>query len=166
MLRRFRITVSSRNTKSDDFLVERDILSENNISLKKDSTVQRDQLQSITDIRTFADRKKPKLIVEQVAFVAFYLLEYANDSEKTQEFGPEHIKKYFIQARFLSLSTRRKLNIALINTKKAGYIDKVARGKYKLNSVGYNLVKDTLPRKDSNTGSEQRKTNKKKKVKK
>ena len=146
VLRRFGISVSSKDTRLDHSSVRSDLLSENSTTKKKDSIIQQDQLQSITDIRAFAELKNPKSITEQVAVVAFYLLEYANESEKTQEFSSEHIKQYFTQARFLSLSTRRKINMALIHTKEAGYIDKVARGKYKLNSKGFNLVKDLLPR--------------------
>ena len=147
ILKRFGVNVSSTSSKLDDSSARDDVSFKGVTTQQKKSTIEDGQPKStVTDIRTFADLKKPKRIVEQVALVAFYLLEYANESEKTQEFGPEHIEKYCTQARFLSLSTRKKICMALTNTKNAGYIERIGTGKYKLTPVGFKLIKNDLPR--------------------
>jgi hypothetical protein len=48
---------------------------------------------------------------------------------------------------------------ALNNTKKAGYIEVVDRGAYKLNPVGYNLVAHGMP--NSDNGKRKKTANKK-----
>lgn len=165
VLKRIGIDVSSTNSQLDNSSDRDNVFSKGIITPEVDSTTEKNQSQlAIKDIRTFAELKKPKSIPEQVAVVAFYLLEYANKSERIQEFTSEYVKKYFTQARFLSLSTRKKENMALINTEKAGYIDKVARGKYKLNSKGFDLVKNLLPRKQSLTQAKRPRSKKKKKI--
>ena len=129
ILKRFGVNVSSTSSKLDDFSVG-DSVSFKGVAVHgKTSTIEEDQPQStVTDIRTFADIKKPKSIVEQVALVAFYLLECANESEKTQEFSSEHIEKYFTQARFLSLGTRK---------------NKIGKESYYINTRLFNLLKSS-----------------------
>lgn len=100
--------------------------------------------EKITDIRTLKETKNPRNDIEMICVMGYYLEKYAPEGEAKAAFQPEDIKKYFDQAGF---PLPKVANQALINTKKAGYLDSAGRGKYKLNPVGYNLVAHTLPRK-------------------
>ena len=163
VLRRFGISVSSKNSGSNNSSVENNILSDSITVQKNGSTVQQDKPLFIKDIRAFAEVKKPKSVIEQIIVVAFYLSQHANEDEKTEVFKSEHIKKYFKQAKFSS-SSSNSISANLIHTEKAGYIEKTAWGKYKLTTVGFNLVNDDLPRKDLITNPKQLKSTKRKKL--
>ncbi len=113
-----------------------------------------------TDIRSFAEDKQPKSAIEKVALVVFYLSKYGNESDT--EINSKQIQTYFKQAGF---SIRSNINVVLYQTKNAGYIDTVSKGKYKITPVGCTLIESKLPRVRSHSASrviksKKRKTNK------
>lgn len=112
-----------------------------------DSTVgakpSREQSKQITDIRTLRAEKQPTSAVEMAAVVAHYLETVAPESERKATVTTADLNKYFRQADF---PLRKRLEQVLVDAKAAGYFDSAARGAYKLNPVGYNLVVHTLPR--------------------
>jgi hypothetical protein len=96
-----------------------------------------------TDIRTLADTKKPSTVQERVALTAFYLSELAPSAERKEEFSAKDLTRYLKQA---NLPIPARPRQALLDAKNAGYLDSgSARGTYRLNPVGYNLVAHRLP---------------------
>ncbi|MGH7102776.1 MAG: hypothetical protein ACRD22_12720 [Terriglobia bacterium] len=105
------------------------------------------------DIRSFAAEKIPKTVNEKVAVIGYFLAHLAPPSERRDNLVSDDIKTYFIQAGF-QLPTA-PANMTLTNAKNAGYLNGLDRGRYKLNSVGYNLVAHKLP--GGNAGAKKRK---------
>lgn len=99
------------------------------------------------DIRSFAAAKQPQTLNEKVAVVAYYLAQLASATERRNFITSDDIKPYFIQAHF-ELPTG-PANMTLTNAKNAGYLNALERGRYKLNSVGHNLVAHKLPGRDA-----------------
>lgn len=95
-----------------------------------------------TDIRSFKNLKNPKSAREMACVVAFYLQELAPDGERKDTISTADLEKYFKQAQF---KLPEKIKQVLTDAKGAGYFDSSARGAYKLNAVGYNLVAHKLP---------------------
>jgi len=77
------------------------------------------------------------------AVVAYYLQELAPEEERKSEVDVSDMEVYFKQAGF---PLPRVPRVILQNAKAAGYFNSAARGKFKLNPVGYNLVAHNLPR--------------------
>lgn len=102
--------------------------------------------QRIVDVRTLKDEKRPSTDVEMVALMAYYLKQMAEGDERKDEIGTEDIDKYFVQAGYPLPKEKR---FALTNAKNAGYLESVGRGRYRLNSVGHNLVAHGMPRTES-----------------
>lgn len=98
--------------------------------------------QAQTDIRSFKNLKNPKSAREMACVVAFYLQELAPDGERKDTISTADLEKYFKQAQF---KLPEKITQVLTDAKGAGYFDSSARGAYKLNAVGYNLVAHKLP---------------------
>jgi hypothetical protein len=113
---------------------------------------------SAHDIRTLTAEKRPRSANEMTALVAYYLSELAPTQEQKEEFGHEELRKYFKQAKF---RLPKKPRMALVNAKNAGYLDMSARGLYKLNPVGYNLIVHRLPAGASSESSIRKKVRKK-----
>lgn len=98
------------------------------------------------DIRSLKAEKKPTSAAQMACLVAYYLQEHAPDSERKQAITTADIDKYFKQAGFKLPQRSQQL---LPDAKAAGYFDSAARGEYKLNAVGYNLVVHNLPAKSA-----------------
>lgn len=113
-----------------------------------------------TDILSLKEQKDPKTATQMVAVVAYYLAHVA--SERRNFITAEDIEKYFLQGRYLMPGS---IPQALINTKNAGYLDYLEPGKYRLNSVGFNLVEHKMP-KNGAASSKPRKKGPKKTAKK
>jgi hypothetical protein len=97
----------------------------------------------VIDVRTFASQKKPTTVQGRVALIAFYLSELAPGSERKAELSATDLTRYLKQA---NLPIPARARQALLDAKNAGYIDSgSARGTYKLNPVGYNLIAHSLP---------------------
>jgi hypothetical protein len=99
--------------------------------------------QELVDIRSLREQKSPATDVEMATIVAYYVRHAAPEGERKDEIGAEDIEKYFIQAGYPLPS---KKQFTLVNAKKAGYLESTSRGKYRLNSVGHNLVAHNMPR--------------------
>lgn len=96
-----------------------------------------------TDIRSLKDIKKPRTANEMAALVAFYLEHMASGDERRDFITADDIKPYFNQAGFpLPIAPP---TMTLTNAKNAGYLNARARGQYRLNPVGYNLIAYKLP---------------------
>jgi hypothetical protein len=98
----------------------------------------------IVDIRTLKTQKQPKSAQQMACLVAYYLQEVAPSSDRKATITADDIEKYFKQAGY-KLPT--KIRQVLSDGKLLGYFDPVARGEYKLNAVGYNLVAHSMPSK-------------------
>lgn len=99
---------------------------------------------SATDIRSFRNDKKPRSAKEMACVVAFFLKELAVDGERKDSISAADLEKYFKQAQF---KLPERMAQILPDAKGSGYFDSAARGEYRLNAVGYNLVAHSLPRK-------------------
>jgi hypothetical protein len=98
---------------------------------------------AVVDIRTLKEEKQPSSAREMAVLVAYYLAEAAPGAERKTEVTAEDIKQYFKQAGF---KLPRHPDMTLVDTKNAGYLDNgSARGLYRLNPVGYNLIAHSLP---------------------
>ncbi len=98
---------------------------------------------AVMDIRSLKEEKQPSSAREMAVLVAYYLSEAAPAAERKTEVTAEDIKQYFKQAGF---KLPRHPDMTLVDTKNAGYLDNgSARGLYRLNPVGYNLVAHSLP---------------------
>ncbi len=92
------------------------------------------------DIRAFFNEKKPHNQLEAVSVVAFYL-QYIEKENKKDAIDVNTMKDEFRKADYPLPKVPTQV---LIDAKKAGYFDGFGTGQYKLNSVGYNLVKFAL----------------------
>lgn len=96
------------------------------------------------DIRSLKAEKNPDSAKQMACLVAYYLQELAPTGERKQTISTQDIEKYFKQANF---KLPKKLEQVLVDAKRSGYFESAARGEYKLNAVGYNLVAHGLPAK-------------------
>jgi hypothetical protein len=93
-------------------------------------------------LREFVAQKQPKADVHFVAVVAYYYQFEAKQSERKDAISASDIQ----EACRLAKRTRfKEPNTPLLNAFANGYLDKVDRGSYKINSVGENLVAMALP---------------------
>ena len=112
------------------------------------------------DIRQLKEEKKPKSAIEMAVVVSYYLTHVAPKGERKETVCTNDLDKYFKMAQF---RLPKSIAFTLPNTKKAGYLEPVGAGEYKLNPVGYNLVVHSMPRseKASSRAQNRSKTNKK-----
>lgn len=96
------------------------------------------------DIRSLKAEKNPDSAKQMACLVAYYLQELAPKDERKKTISTQEIEKYFKQANF---KLPKKLEQILVDAKRSGYFESAARGEYKLNAVGYNLVAHGLPAK-------------------
>ena len=95
------------------------------------------------DIRSLKEDKQPDSANQMACLVGYYLQELAPEGEQQDTFSPSDADKYFKQAGYPLPSD---IGQVLRDSKKAGYLESVSRGTYKLNAVGYNLVAHRLPK--------------------
>jgi hypothetical protein len=93
------------------------------------------------DARTFFMSKDPSTQKEAVTVAAFYLSELAPADMRSPTIDARKAQEVFRHAKRRLPKAMRQL---LIDASKAGYLDRVASGEYKLNPVGFNLVEHTL----------------------
>lgn len=96
------------------------------------------------DIRSLKEEKNPDSAKQMACLVAYYLQELAPEGERKNTISAQDIEKYFKQANF---RLPKLVAQVLVDAKKSGYFETAARGEYKLNAVGYNLVVHGLPAK-------------------
>ena len=114
-----------------------------------------------TDIKQFTAAKAPKSDQQFAAVAAYYYKFIAPEGQRKDAIDKEELRE---AARLVG---PRKVpgQFALNNAKNSGYLDSAGRGKFKLNTVGENLVAITLPGDDTSVRRRSgRKKTKKKKV--
>ncbi len=94
------------------------------------------------DIRSLVAEKQPSSSVEMACVVAYYLSHLAPANERQDVINVSDLERYFKQGGYPLPKVAR---FTLTNAKDAGYLDPVARGTYKLTTVGYNLVAHRMP---------------------
>ncbi|HMJ43618.1 MAG TPA: hypothetical protein VK522_15210 [Pseudolabrys sp.] len=99
-------------------------------------------LHATGDILSLKEEKGPTTGTQMIAVVAYYLAHLAPPHERKDFITTDEIQKYFVQAKYPMPGS---LAQALVNAKNAGYLDFLEKGKYRLNSVGYNLVAHKMP---------------------
>lgn len=117
---------------------------------------------SSTDIKSFVLEKKPVNDAQFVAVISYYYKFEAPDELKKDLIASEDLN----EAARLADWTRFTKPAATLNNvySKSGFLDKADYGKYKLNTVGENLVAMVLPNEDG-ARSVKKSKNKKKVVK-
>lgn len=94
------------------------------------------------DIRSFTEMKAPKSDQQFTAVVAYFYQLEAKPGEKKETIDADVMKE---AARLANWPQVQRWNMTLTNAKNAGYLDAAGTGKFKLSSVGENLVAITLP---------------------
>jgi hypothetical protein len=110
------------------------------------------------DIKQFTVTKAPKSDQQFAAVISYYYRFEAPEAQRKETIDAEVLLE---AARLAGRKRPPKPNITLNNAKNSGYLDSVSAGKFRINSVGENLVAMALPGNDS-TGLPQRGTAKKK----
>ena len=95
-----------------------------------------------TDIRSFKDIKAPKSDRQFAAVVAYFYQFEAKPESRRDTIDAELMKE---AARLAGWPQVSRWSMTLTNAKNAGYLDAAGAGKFKLSSVGENLVAITLP---------------------
>lgn len=116
-----------------------------------------------TDIKSFTAMKAPKSDQQFTAVVAYFYQFEAKPEDRKSTIDAEVMKD---AARLAGRPQVERWNMTLTNAKNAGYLDMESHGKYKLSSVGENLVAITLPGNGPGQGTKSRKKSAKKSVKK
>ena len=110
-----------------------------------------------TDIRSFKDIKAPKSDRQFAAVVAYFYQFEAKSENRKETIDAETMKE---AARLAGWAQVSRWGMTLNNAKNAGYLDAAGTGKFKLSSVGENLVAITLPG-NGGSGQSTNKTTKK-----
>lgn len=95
-----------------------------------------------SDIRSFIAKKAPGSDNQFAAAVAYYYAFEAPEQERKGSISPTDLTEACRMAGRTRLGDPAK---TLSNARGMGYLDKIDRGTYKLNTVGENLVAITLP---------------------
>lgn len=95
-----------------------------------------------TDIRSFTAMKAPKSDQQFTAVVAYFYQFEARPDDRKEAIDADTMKE---AARLAGRLQVARWNMTLTNAKNAGYLDAAGSGKFKLSSVGENLVAITLP---------------------
>lgn len=98
-------------------------------------------------IKQFKETKGPKSAIEMAAIVAYFLQYLAPLPDRKDKINVSDLETMFRIADFPLPGGDMKF--VLVNTKNAGYFDNIGSGDFKLNAVGYNLVKHNLPKKEN-----------------
>ncbi|MHB8527129.1 MAG: hypothetical protein ACYDD2_13345 [Candidatus Acidiferrales bacterium] len=97
---------------------------------------------SPTDIRTFFAEKQPSSDVEAAAVAAYYYQYLADESSRQDTIDSATLKEAF---RLAKRPLPARTIFTLQNARNAGYLDSGGEaGRFRLNSVGYNLVEHSL----------------------
>ncbi len=94
------------------------------------------------DIRSFTAMKSPKSDQQFTAVVAYFYQFEATPDKRKDLIDADVMKE---AARLAGRPQVARWNMTLTNAKNAGYLDAAGNGKFKLSSVGENLVAITLP---------------------
>lgn len=94
------------------------------------------------NIRSFTTEKAPKSDQQFAAVVAYFYQFEAGTADRKDTIDANTMKEAARQAKRSQVSD---WNMTLHNAKNSGFLDAAARGEFKLNAVGENLVAMTLP---------------------
>jgi hypothetical protein len=111
-----------------------------------------------TDIRSFTAMKAPKSDQQFAAIVAYFYQFEARPDNRMEAIDAAVMKE---AARLAGRRQVKRWDMTLNNAKNAGYLDAAGNGKFKLSSVGENLVAITLPGNGGKTNSANKKSKKK-----
>ncbi|HXC54332.1 MAG TPA: hypothetical protein VNU97_03480 [Rhizomicrobium sp.] len=114
-----------------------------------------------TDIKSFTAMKSPKSDRQFAAVVAYFYQFEAKADDRKEAIDAEIMKD---AARLAGWPQVARWRMTLTNAKNAGYLDAAGSGKFKLSSVGENLVAITLPGNGAPGKSKGSSANKKKKA--
>jgi len=117
----------------------------------------------VMHIKTLKEQKQPSSAIEMAAIVAYYLANVADKEHRKESVNTTDLETWFKIAEFKLPS---RIDFTLPNTKKAGYMERIGEGEYKLNAVGYNLVVHSLPKSGGVSASRPKKKKAAKKSKK
>lgn len=94
------------------------------------------------DIKSFVSEKSPSSDRQLAAVIAYYYAFEAPENEQKESIGSDDVTDACRKA-----GVRRPTNSGqtLRNAAHAGYLDRAEKGRYRLNSVGENLVAMVLP---------------------
>ncbi|MGH7812773.1 MAG: hypothetical protein ACREQI_02050 [Candidatus Binataceae bacterium] len=95
-----------------------------------------------TDIRQFTAEKAPKSDQQFAAVAAYFYQFMARESERKDWVTKEQLRE---AARLAKYRQPRNLLQTLVNAKNAGYLENAGPGRYRISTVGENLVAITLP---------------------
>ena len=95
-----------------------------------------------TDIKAFTVAKAPKSDQQFTAVVAYFYQFEAKQSDRKEAVDADVMKE---AARLAGWPQVKRWAMTLTNAKNAGYLDPAGDGRFKLSSVGENLVAITLP---------------------
>jgi hypothetical protein len=123
--------------------------------------LQRQQLGRM-DIKSFVDSKNPKSDVQFVTVVAYYYRFEAPAETRKDPIDAEVLQE---AARLTGRRRPRHPLMTLNNARTLGYLDRSERGKFRINSVGENLVAMTLPGGQPESGPVKVRSTKRRKLK-
>src|SRR5262249_48899145 len=101
-----------------------------------------DPSQRSKDIRSFGQEKQPKNDIQFVAAAAYYFRFMAANADQKDAITSKDLQT---AARLAQRPVFKTPSVTLNNAVQQGYMDRAARGEYRLNAVGENLVAMTLP---------------------
>jgi hypothetical protein len=110
------------------------------------------------DIKSFIATKNPKSDVQYAAVVAYYYRFEAQESDRKESITSEVLQQ---STRLAGRKRLEKPIMTLNNAKNLGYLDSAARGEFRINTVGENLVAMTLPGQEANATAAARREGKK-----
>jgi hypothetical protein len=97
-------------------------------------------------LKAFKESKGPKSAIEMAVVIGYYLQNLAAKEHRKETISVADLTTWFKIADYPLPSG--DMRFVLVNAKNSGYLDSVGNGDYKINAVGYNLVKHSLPRKE------------------
>ncbi len=112
-----------------------------------------------SDIKSFVEKKAPKNDNQFCAVVAYFYQFEAPENHKKETIGGDDLQD---AARKVNRDRFGKPAQTLINSYNAGYLDKAEYGKYRINTVGENLVAMVLPSGAEDNGASRKATSRKK----
>lgn len=107
-----------------------------------DAPVETTTASSLSDIRSFVTQKAPKNDSQFCAVVAYYYLFEAPQDQRKDTISGDDLQE---AARKVNRDRFVRPAQTLMNAYTSGYLDKAEYAKYKLNTVGENLVAMVLP---------------------
>ena len=100
------------------------------------------RIETGVDIKSLKNEKQPNSARQMACIVAYYLGEHAPEKERKETVTVSDLAKYFKQAAY---PLPQNMDQLLVDCKRSGYMESLARGEYALTPVGHNLVVHNMP---------------------